>query len=103
MIGGAILPSLLHQDPRYFYQGTGTKKSRGLHAISALIIIKGDNGHWQLNYSNLGGDLASAAISNGYYPESKRGAGLVFQNFAITTATHICVRLLQEFVFRPSK
>ena len=33
MIGGAILPSLLHQDPRYFYQGSGTKKSRALHAL----------------------------------------------------------------------
>ena len=28
MIGGAILPSLLHQDPRYYYQGTGTNRSR---------------------------------------------------------------------------
>jgi hypothetical protein len=33
-IGGAILPSLLHQDPRYFYQGTGTTKSHLFHAIS---------------------------------------------------------------------
>lgn len=31
MIGGAILPSLLHQDPRYFYQGTGTTRSRLIH------------------------------------------------------------------------
>jgi len=33
MIGGAILPALLHQDPRYFYQGTGSNKSRALHAL----------------------------------------------------------------------
>ena len=44
MIGGAVLPSLLHQDPRYYYQGTGSKKSRALHAISSLFIAKGDNG-----------------------------------------------------------
>ena len=43
-IGNAILPSLLHQDPRYFYQGSGTKKSRALHAILAAFICKGDNG-----------------------------------------------------------
>ena len=103
MIGGAILPSLLRQDPRYFYQGTGTKKSRALHAISELFIAKGDNGHWQPNYSSLGGNLASAAISNAYYPGSNRGAGLVFQNFAITLGVHMSVRLLQEFAFRPSK
>lgn len=45
MIGGAILPSLLHQDPRYFYQGTGTNESRTLHALSYPFVCKGDNGH----------------------------------------------------------
>jgi len=103
MIGGAVLPSLLHQDPRYFYQGTGTKKSRAVHAISNLFITKGDNGHSQPNYSSLGGDLASAAISTFYYPESNRDAGLFFQNFAVNSAAHVAFRLLEEFVFRPSR
>jgi len=103
MIGGAVLPSLLHQDPRYFYQGTGTKKSRAVHAISNLLITKGDNGHSQPNYSSLGGDLASAAISTFYYPESNRDAGLFFQNFAVNSAAHMAFRLLEEFVFRPSR
>jgi len=102
MIGDAILPSLLHQDPRYFYQGSGTKKSRILHAISNVVITKGDNGRPQPNYSLLGGGLASAAISTGYYPESNRGAGQVFQDFAINVAVHVTGRLLQEFVYRPS-
>jgi hypothetical protein len=62
MIGGAILPSILHQDPRYFYQGTGTTKSRLLHALSSPIICKGDNGRWQPNVSSLGGYLASGAL-----------------------------------------
>jgi hypothetical protein len=103
MVGGAVLPSLLHQDPRYFYQGTGTKRSRAVHAISNLFITKGDNGHSQPNYSLLGGDLASAAISSFYYPKSSRGSGLFFQNFAIDTAAHMAFRLLQEFVFRPAR
>ncbi len=60
-IGGAILPSLLHQDPRYFYQGTGTKKSRALHAILSPFICKGDNGRLQPNISSVGGDLAAGA------------------------------------------
>jgi hypothetical protein len=102
MIGGAILPSLLHQDPRYYYKGTGTKKSRFLHAISNIIITRGDSGHLQPNYSTLGGDLASAAISNAYYPGSNRGAPLVFENFGINTAVHMFARILQEFVFRPA-
>ncbi len=59
MIGGAILPSLLHQDPRYYYQGTGTKKSRALHALSSPFIFRGDNGKFDSRTTRRwGGDLA---------------------------------------------
>ena len=100
MIGGAILPSLLHQDPRYFYQGTGTVKSRTLHALSNPFICKGDNGKLQPNYSSIGGDLASSALSNLYYPEQDRGIGMTFQSLAITTAERAASSLFQEFVLR---
>ncbi len=100
MVGGAILPSLLHQDPRYFYQGTGTKKARILHALSSPFICKGDNGHWQPNYSSVGGDLVSGAISNAYYPAADRGRGLVFDNALITTGGRMLNGLIQEFVLR---
>jgi membrane protein DedA with SNARE-associated domain len=103
MLGGAILPAIFHQDPRYFYQGTGTKRSRTLHVISSLFVAKGDDGHWQPNYSSIGGDLASSAISNLYYPKSNRGIGLVLQGFAINTVVHLTVRVLDEFVFRPPR
>jgi len=98
MIGGAILPSLLHQDPRYFYQGTGTTSSRMRHAVFSPFVARGDNGKWQPNYSSLGGDLASSALANLYYPRSNRGAGLVFGNFAIGTAERIGASLAQEFL-----
>ncbi len=98
MIGGAILPSLLHQDPRYFYQGTGTTGSRVRHAMFSPFIARNDNGKWQPNYSSLGGDLAASAFGNLYYPRSNRGAGLVFGNFAIGTAERIGASLVQEFL-----
>jgi hypothetical protein len=98
MIGGAVLPSLLHQDPRYFYQGTGTKRSRLEHAMLAPFICKGDNGRWQPNYSSMGGDLASSGLSNLYYPQSNRGTGLVFSSFAISTAERVISTVAQEFV-----
>jgi Carboxypeptidase regulatory-like domain len=98
MIGGAILPSLLRQDPRYFYQGTGTNKSRILHAISSPFICRGDNGHLQPNYSSVGGDLASASISNAYYPPSNRGAGLVFENLVISIGERMLGSVIQEFL-----
>lgn len=98
MIGGAILPSLLHQDPRYFYQGTGTTRSRLRHAVLAPFICKGDNGKWQPNYSTVGGDLASAALANLYYPPANRGAEFVFSTFAVGTAERILSTVAQEFI-----
>ncbi len=100
MVGGAILPSLLHQDPRYFYQGRGTTNSRLRHALSSPFICKGDNGRWQPNYSTVGGDLASAALTNAYYPRSNRGAGLFLSNFLIDTAQRALANVAQEFILR---
>jgi hypothetical protein len=100
MVGEAILPSLLHQDPRYFYQGNGTSRSRVFHALSSPFICKGDNGNWEPNYSSVGGDLAAGAISNLYYPQSNRGVGIVFENALITTGGRMANGLVQEFVLR---
>jgi len=100
MVGGAILPSLLHQDPRYFYQGTGTNKSRALHALSSPFVCRGDNGRLQPNYSTIGGDLASAALANAYYPESNRGPGLFLGNFFIATGQRALANVAQEFILR---
>jgi hypothetical protein len=100
LIGGAILPSLLKQDPRYFYKGTGSKRSRLLYAIANSVICKGDNGHWQANYSGLLGGLAAGGISNLYYPAKDRDAGLMFQNFAIGIGATAAANVLQEFVIR---
>jgi hypothetical protein len=99
-IAGAILPSLFKQDPRYFYKGTGSKRSRVFYAIANSVICKGDNGHWQTNYSAILGGLAAGGISNLYYPANDRGAGLTFENEAIGIAATAAGNLLQEFVIR---
>jgi hypothetical protein len=98
LISNAILPSLLHQDPRYFYQGTGTKWSRARHAMLAPFVCKGDNGAWQPNYSQLGGSLIGYSISTAYYPSSDRTAGHVFQTFGIDMGLHVAGSLAQEFI-----
>jgi hypothetical protein len=98
LIGNAILPSLLHQDPRYFYQGSGTRKSRAFHAILAAFICKGDNGTTQPNYSTWGGSLISSSIALSYYPSSDRNAQHVFKNFGIGMGLHVAGGLAQEFI-----
>jgi hypothetical protein len=101
LIGSAILPSLLKQDPRYFYKGTGSKPSRFLYAIANAVICKGDNGRWQPNYSNILGNIAAGGISNLYYPASDReGTELTFENAAIGIGATAAANLLQEFVIR---
>jgi hypothetical protein len=100
LIGGAVLPSLLHQDPRYFYQGTGTTTSRLKHALFSPFVCRGDNGKSQINFSSLGGNLASSALSETYYPVSNRGPGLVFGNFAIGTGERMLSAVVQEFFLR---
>ena len=95
-----LFPAVLKQDPRYFYKGTGSKKSRVLYALANSFITKGDNGKWQANYSGLMGSLAAGGISNLYYPASDRGAGLTFENVAITIAAGSAANILQEFLIR---
>jgi len=99
-LGGAILPSLLKQDPRYFYKGTGSTRSRILYAISSSVICKGDNGRWQANYSNVLGSFGAAGIANLYYPEAdRRGFGLVVSTALIRLGETSLAAILQEFVF----
>jgi hypothetical protein len=93
-----VFASLLHQDPRYFYQGTGTRKSRLYHALSAAFIARSDSGKNMPNYSYLFGNLSAAALSNAYYPDSDRGAGLVFTNAALGIGGRAVANTIQEFI-----
>ncbi len=98
--GSAIYPSLFKQDPRYFYRGTGSKRSRFLHAVASAVIARGDNKRWQPNYSSILGTITAAGISNAYYPEKDRGVGLTFENAAIGTGANAVMNVMQEFVVR---
>lgn len=100
LVGGALLPTLLRQDPRYFYKGTGSVMSRALYALSTAVICRGDNGKWQVSYSGIGGDLAAGAISNLYYPASDRhGASVTITNGLVNAGLDGVSNLVQEFVF----
>ena len=100
-IGGAILPALFHQDPRYFYKPTGSILSRTLYALATAVVCRGDNGRWQPNYSSVIGDVASGAISNLYYPSTDRnGVTLTIENGLLNAAEDGVGNLIQQFVFR---
>jgi hypothetical protein len=97
IIGNAIFPVLLHQDPRYFRMGTGSLRRRILYSVATMVICKGDNGKWQPNYSNVLGNIASGGISNLYYPASDRGISLTFERAFTVTAEGAIGTLVVEF------
>jgi len=100
LLSRGVYPSVFHQDPRYFYKGTGSIHSRILYAISAAVIARGDDGRWKPNYSHLLGNFSAAGISNLYYPASDRGASLVLFNGLAATASTAFSNVLREFVFK---
>ena len=98
MLGDAVFASLFHQDPRYFYQGTGTTKSRLLHALETPIITRGDNGRREFNWSEILGDLSSGAIAESYYPSQDRGGGVIVRSALIGAGGRAALGVVQEFV-----
>lgn len=100
LIGSALLPALLHQDPRYFYQGSGSAASRSIHAVSFTFLARGDNGHKQINYSRLFGTLAAVGIANVYRPAADRGVSKTFESFGINLGANAAGNLFREFVLR---
>jgi hypothetical protein len=101
MLGGAVLPQLFHQDPRYFYKGTGTVRSRVLYALSTAVISRGDNGKWQPAYAGILGNFGAGALSNLYYPSSNRnGAALTIENGSIGIAFDGIGNVIQEFLLK---
>ena len=97
--GNAILPSLLHQDPRYFRLGHGTCGRRFLNPLEAAVVSRHDNtGKREPNYSNVFGNLIGGAISNFYYPAGDRNeAGHTFRVGLMVTVEGALGSELQEF------
>jgi hypothetical protein len=95
-----VLPIVLHQDPRYFYRGSGTIRERTLYAVSRAFICRNDKGQTVPNYSNVLGNLAAGGLSNLYYPSHDRGVSLTFTNWAIGTAGDAASGLVREFILR---
>ncbi len=70
---GAVLPSILRQDPRYYQLGKGGFWRRTGYAVSRIFVTRADSGRIQFNYSEIAGSALSAGISNySYHPGDQR-------------------------------
>jgi hypothetical protein len=100
MLRDGLFPAVMHQDPRYYYRGKGTKMSRVLYAMSTAVICKGDNGKNEVCYSSVLGNLSAGALTNLYYPAgSKNGLSTTLENGALATLGVGAGHVLQEFLF----
>ena len=92
--------SVLHQDPRYFYSGEGTKKQRAWYAIKSAFRAKGDNGKWQPPYASVLGTVAAAELSELYYPGSRTQYTLLGRGLMFHFGGLIGLNLGQEFFLK---
>jgi|SRR5579872_312906 len=93
----AILPVLLHQDPRYFRLGTGGGWKRVGYALSRVLVTRADNGKWEFNTSEIAGNAAAAAIANLYYPAQNRNVGDTVEKFGVNVVSDAGFNVLKEF------
>jgi hypothetical protein len=100
IIGHVVMQSIFHQDPRYFYKGTGTIRSRALYAIGTAFVRKGDNGNWQPDYSDVLGGMAATELSSLYYPATSRPVRRLADSVALEFGGRAIHNLLHEFVLR---
>ena len=101
LLGRALLPTIFHQDPRYFYRGTGSTRSRVLYALAQTFVTRGDDGETQPNYSQVMGNFMTAGISNVYRAPSDRTFSLTMRDALIVTAGNAVGNVLREFISRP--
>ena len=100
MLASGVFASLFHQDPRYFYKGSGSFQARTLYAFSSALLTRNDDGRVRPNYSHVLGVFAAAGLSNLYYPKQNRGLTLTLVNGAVETAGNAGTNIVREFILK---
>src|SRR5580658_1025003 len=97
-MASAVLPSLLHQDPRYYQLGHGSFVRRTGHAFSRVFITRSDSGKEQFNYSEVfGAGLAATISTYSYHPESERSFGNVASVWSTQIGWDVATYMIKEF------
>jgi hypothetical protein len=93
----AIVPSIRHEDPRYYTLGKGGFFRRTGYAISRAFVTKMDNGTMGFNWSEVGGNALTAGLSNAYYPPEERGLHQTAYNWGEQMESAVLNHIFQEF------
>ena len=92
----AVMPALLHEDPRYFRKVTGSVWSRTGYALTRVLVTRTDRGGSRFNFSEVAGNGVMAALGNAYYPDN-RGFRDTTQRLGVQIATDALSNVLKEF------
>jgi hypothetical protein len=100
LIRHVILQAAFHQDPRYFYKGTGTFWQRVAYSIGTAFACRGDNGRWQPDYSDVIGGVAASQVSRLYYPYTSRPYLRLWHDVLLGFGGRAENHLEEEFILR---
>ncbi len=92
-----LLPTLFHQDPRYFRRPELSTGRRAGYAMSRVLLTRNDHGHTAFNISYLGGGLLATSLANAYYPFHERGFENTMQRFGASIISDSGLLVLHEF------
>ena len=97
LLSFGFLPSVLHQDPRFFRRGSGSAISRVWYAFNRTFVTRMDNGTSGVNTSQIFGELISCGISTSYYPARDRTFGYVSENWGVSLGGNSIYNVFEEF------
>lgn len=92
----AMLPSLLHEDPRFFRLGTGSLLHRAAHAATSIVVTLTENGRKRFNFSEVAGNAGVVAITTFYYPQSQ-AAPEALERWGMALGNDLISNMLTEF------
>jgi hypothetical protein len=92
-----VFPALLHEDPRFFRLGIGSKWKRAGYAFTRVLITRADSGATRFNTSEIAGNLGAAALGSLYYPSLNRTAAYTMDKFAVNVLSDAGFNVLREF------
>jgi len=92
----AVVPTLLHQDPRYFRKGSGGGFRRLTYAMGQIFWTHTDSGGHAFNFSEIGGNAGAVAIAQAYYPDN-RSAGNAATQLAVQVGMDMASNIVKEF------
>jgi hypothetical protein len=97
LFGTFLLPSTLHEDPRYFVKAFGGPRARIMYALERVVITRSDTGRSTFNWSGVMGGLMAESLANSYLPDAERTGGKTFSRFGIRIGFSALDNVIKEY------